>query len=94
VSLSLAALADLAEAQGRSTVELFSPRARFRSVSHSDLDACLARLTELTMTVDIDDADDVVVGSRQSLLVVTTVGQRFRGPPFLRCRACRSGACA
>ncbi|MEU2004582.1 hypothetical protein ACH47B_26630 [Rhodococcus sp. NPDC019627] len=63
MSMSLAALADLAEEEGRGTVELFAPRVRFRSVGHSDLDACLDWFAELVMTVDIDDADDVVVGS-------------------------------
>ena len=63
MSLSLAALADLADEEGRSTVDLFSPRVRFRSVGLSDLDACLDWFAELIMTVDIDDADDVVVGS-------------------------------
>lgn len=63
MALSLAALADLAEEEGRSTVDLLSPRVRFRSVGHSDLDACLDWFAELIMTVDIDDADDVVVGS-------------------------------
>ncbi|MFE2124161.1 hypothetical protein ACFW9U_26320 [Rhodococcus aetherivorans] len=37
MALSLAAAADLAEAQGRPTVELSSPRVRFRSIGHSDL---------------------------------------------------------
>ncbi len=63
MALSLAALADLAEEEGRSTVDLLSPRVRFQSVGHSDLDACLDWFAELIMTVDIDDADDVVVGS-------------------------------
>ncbi|SEB67498.1 hypothetical protein [Rhodococcus koreensis] len=63
MSLSLAALADLAEEEGRDTVELFAPRVQFRSVGHSDLDACLDWFAELVMTVDIDDADDVIVGS-------------------------------
>jgi len=63
VPLLMAALADLAEEQGHSTVELFAPRVRFRSVGHSDLDACLDWFAELVMTVDIEDADDVVVGS-------------------------------
>ena len=63
MALSLGALADLVEEEGRSTVELLWPRVRFRSVGHSDLDACLDWFAELIMTVDIDDADDVVVGS-------------------------------
>nr|WP_271213589.1 hypothetical protein [Rhodococcus wratislaviensis]GLK40767.1 hypothetical protein GCM10017611_76420 [Rhodococcus wratislaviensis] len=63
MALSLAALADLAVDEGRGTVELFAPRVRFRSVGHSDLDACLDWFAELVMTVDIDDADEVVVGS-------------------------------
>ena len=63
MALSLAALADLAEEEDRSTVDLLSPRVRFRSVGHSDLDACLDWFAELIMTVDIDDTDDVVVGS-------------------------------
>ncbi|TQC41307.1 hypothetical protein EEB14_55690 [Rhodococcus sp. WS4] len=63
MSLSLAALADLAEEEGQGAVELFAPRVRFRSVGHSDLDACLDWFAELVMTVNIDDADDVVVGS-------------------------------
>jgi hypothetical protein len=69
VSLSLAALADLAVEEGRSTVELFSPRVRFRSVGLSDLDACLDWVAELIMMVDIDDADDVVVGSLDFTLI-------------------------
>jgi hypothetical protein len=69
VSLSLAALADLAEEEGRSTVDLFAPRVRFRSVGLSDLDACLDWFAELTMTVDIEDADDVVVGSLDFTLI-------------------------
>ncbi|TQC47018.1 hypothetical protein EEB14_22825 [Rhodococcus sp. WS4] len=69
MSLSLAALADLAEEEGRSTVDLFSPRVRFRSVGLSDLDACLDWFAELIMTVDIDDADDVVVGSLDFTLI-------------------------
>ncbi|MFD9669749.1 hypothetical protein ACFWAY_50780 [Rhodococcus sp. NPDC059968] len=67
--MSLAALADLAQEEGRSTVDLFYPRVRFRSVNISDLDACLDWFAELTMTVDIDDADDVVVGSLDFTLI-------------------------
>ncbi|MFC9841133.1 hypothetical protein ACFVKB_46420 [Rhodococcus sp. NPDC127530] len=63
MALSLAAVADLAEEEGQGIVELFAPRVRFRSVGHSDLDACLDWFAELVMTVDIDDADDVIVGS-------------------------------
>ena len=63
MSLSLAALADLAEEEGRGIVELCAPRVRFRSVGLSDLDACLDWFAELVMAVDIDDVDDVVVGS-------------------------------
>jgi hypothetical protein len=56
VSPSLAALADLAEEQDRSTVELSSSQVRFRSVSLSDHDACLDWFAELIMTADLDDA--------------------------------------
>ncbi|CAG7636763.1 hypothetical protein SIM91_05180 [Rhodococcus opacus] len=69
MSLSLAALADLAEEEGRSTVDLFAPRVRFHSVGLSDLDACLDWFAELIMTVDIDDADDVIVGSLDFTLI-------------------------
>ncbi|KAF0957394.1 hypothetical protein [Rhodococcus sp. T7] len=69
MSLSLAALADLAEEEGQGTVELFAPRVRFRSVGHSDLDACLDWFAELVMTVDIDDADDVVAGSLDFMVI-------------------------
>ena len=69
MSMSLAALADLAEEEGQGIVELFAPRVRFRSVGHSDLDACLDWFAELVMTVDIDDADDVVVGSLDFMVI-------------------------
>lgn len=39
VAMSLAALVDLDQEEGRSTVDLFSPRVRLRSVNISDLDA-------------------------------------------------------
>ncbi|BAH48373.1 hypothetical protein ROP_01260 [Rhodococcus opacus B4] len=45
------------------------PRVQFRSVGLSDLDACLDWFAELTMTVDLDDADDVVVGSLDFTLI-------------------------
>ena len=67
--MSLAALADLVEKMGQSAVEVFYPRVRFRSVNTSDLDACMDWFAELTMTVDIDDADDVLVGSLDFVLV-------------------------
>ena len=54
--------ADLAEEEGRGAVDLLSPRVRFRSVGLGDLDACLDWFAELIMTVDIDDAADVIVG--------------------------------
>jgi hypothetical protein len=69
VAMSLAALADLVEEMGEDAVKLFAPQVRFRSVNLSEYDACLDWFAELTMTVDIDDADAVVVGTLDFTLI-------------------------
>lgn len=74
MAMSLAALADLVEEMGEDTVTLFAPQVRFRSVNLSEYDACLDWFAELTMAVDIDDADAVVVGSLDFTLIRLSTG--------------------
>lgn len=69
MSLSLAALADPADERGRRAVELCSPRVRLRSVGLSEVDGCLDWFAKLIMTVDLDDADTVIVGSLDFVVI-------------------------
>lgn len=71
MAMSLTELIDLLHRRGLDSVDLFSPRVRFHSVDTSDLDACMDWFAEIVMTVGIDDddVDDVVVGSLDFVVI-------------------------